>query len=231
MGKGESQKTCCLPSKPLWVHQTAARPDTYSDAARNEDLGKCRNLISPSAPATDFITKVAQLGWKDIQTVIKAARNNSVPGPNDIPNLVYKRCPKLLEHSGVVTQLIREGREGGEVGCTMARPSQCVWLHTAQASGDTGEAPCPRQHQSPHYYNNFNLRFKSGTVTPELHRLEKGIITGCTISVMLFPLAMSMLVKSAAPECRGPKTKSGICQPLIREIMDVQIVRTQVPGC
>ncbi|KAK7889536.1 hypothetical protein WMY93_025096 [Mugilogobius chulae] len=39
------------------------------------------------------------------------------------------------------------------------------------------------------------------------HRLEKGIITGCTISVTLFALAMNMLVKSAEPECRGPLTK------------------------
>ena len=43
------------------------------------------------------------------------------------------------------------------------------------------------------YYKSFKLR-----VTSEWHRLEKGIITGCTISVILFALAMNMLVKSAS---------------------------------
>lgn len=35
------------------------------------------------------------------------------------------------------------------------------------------------------YYDNFKLGFTSGPVIPEWHQLEKGIITGCTISVTL----------------------------------------------
>lgn len=35
-------------------------------------------------------------------------------------------------------------------------------------------------------YDNFGLRVTSGPVTSDWHRLEKGIITGCTISVVLF---------------------------------------------
>lgn len=82
------------------------------------------------------------------------------------------------------------------------------------------------------YYKNFNLRFTSGKVTSERHHLEKEIITGCTVSVIRFSLAMNMLVKSAEPECRGSKTKSGICQPPIRAFMDDLTVTTvTVPGC
>lgn len=82
------------------------------------------------------------------------------------------------------------------------------------------------------YYNSFKLRFTSGTVTTGWHRLEKGIITECTISVILFDLAMNMLVKSAEPECRGPKSKSGIRQPPIRAFMDDLTTTTvSVPGC
>jgi len=47
------------------------------------------------------------------------------------------------------------------------------------------------------YYNNFSLRVSAGCTTSDWHRLEKGIITGCTISVILFTLAMNMLVKAA----------------------------------
>ena len=82
------------------------------------------------------------------------------------------------------------------------------------------------------YYKSFKLRVTSGTVTSEWHRLEKGIITGCTISVILFALAMNMLVKSAEVECRGPLTKSGVRQPPIRAFMDdLTVTTTSVPGC
>lgn len=81
------------------------------------------------------------------------------------------------------------------------------------------------------YYDNFNLRFTSGTITCELHRLEKGVITRCILSVTLFSLAMNMLVKLAKVECRGLITKSGVQQPPIRAFMDDLTVTTaSVPG-
>lgn len=56
------------------------------------------------------------------------------------------------------------------------------------------------------YYCNFSLRVSTGSTTSEWHRLEMGIITGCTISVTLFALAMNMLVKSA--EVPSPSLRS-----------------------
>ena len=64
------------------------------------------------------------------------------------------------------------------------------------------------------------MRISSNSSWSEWHKLEKGIITGCTISAVLFSLAMNMLVKAAEVECRGPLSKSGICQPPIRAFMD-----------
>lgn len=76
------------------------------------------------------------------------------------------------------------------------------------------------------------MRVTAGEVTSEWHLLEVGIITSCTISVTLFALAMSMIVKSAEPECRGPRTQSGTRQPPIRAFMDDLTVTTEsVPGC
>nr|AAN12398.1 polyprotein [Tetraodon nigroviridis] len=295
--------------------------DTFSDAERENSLGECRVLISPPEPACSFNTKAPT--WKEIQTVVRAARNNSAPGPNGVPYLVYKRCPKLLarlwkilrviwrrgkvahqwrwaegvwvpkeekstlieqfrtisllnvegkiffsilshrlsdfllknqyidssvqkggipgvpgclEHCGVVTQLIREAREG--------RGSLAVlWLDLANAYGSIPHklvemalarhhVPGPIKTLIMDYYDSFHLRVTSGSVTSEWHRLEKGIITGCTISVIIFALAMNMLAKSAEPECRGPITKSGIRQPPIRAFMDdLTVTTTSVPGC
>ncbi len=56
------------------------------------------------------------------------------------------------------------------------------------------------------YYSDFRLRVTSEPLTSVWHRLEKGTITGCTISVPLFSLALNMIVKSAEVECRGPKS-------------------------
>ncbi|XP_075313231.1 uncharacterized protein LOC142373743 [Odontesthes bonariensis] len=313
--KRSGHLTCAKEEVDSYLHET------HSDAVREEDLGECRDLIKPPEPACELNTKAPT--WKEIQSVVKAARNNSAPGPNGVPYLVYKRCPKLLsrlwkilkaiwrrgtvahqwrsaegvwvpkeessttieqfrtisllnvegkiffsilshrlsdyllrnqyidtsvqkggipgvpgclEHSGVVTQLIREAREGkGNLSV--------LWLDLANAYGsiphklvevalERHHVPCKIKALIMDYYNSFYLGFSSGAVTSERHRLEKGIITGCTISVTLFALAMNMLVKSAEPECRGPITKSGIRQPPIRAFMDdLTVTTTSVPGC
>lgn len=125
--------------------------------------------------------------------------------------------PGCLEHTGVVTQLLREARE--------SKGSLVVlWLDLANAYGSMPHKlvfKTLERHHVPakvrdiilEYYGDFRLRVSAGSRTSDWHRLEKGIITGCTISVILFALAMNMLVKSAEPECRGPKSKSGIRQP------------------
>ncbi|KAI4880969.1 hypothetical protein NFI96_033174 [Prochilodus magdalenae] len=141
------------------------------------------------------------------------------------------KTPGCNEHTGVVTQLIREAREGkGDLAV--------LWLDLANAYGSIPhklvEISLVRHHV-PHkirdlildYYNCFSLRVTSGTITFAVHRLEKGIITGCTISVILFALAMNML-KSAEVEC----TKSGTRQPQIRAYMDdLMVTTTSIPGC
>ncbi|XP_039504261.1 uncharacterized protein LOC120460516 [Pimephales promelas] len=144
--------------------------------------------------------------------------------------------PGCIEHTGVVTQLIREAREGkGDLAV--------LWLDLANAYGSIPhrlvELALSRYHVPEKiqnlildYYNNFSLRVSSGTLISEWQRLEKGIITGCTISVSLFALAMNMLVKSAEVECRGPLSRTGTRQPPIRAFMeDLTVTTTTVPGC
>lgn len=111
----------------------------------------------------------------------------------------------------MVTQLISEAREsGGDLAV--------LWLDLTNAYGsiphklvevvlEKYHVPQKVKHLILDYYDRFSLRVSSGQMTSDRHHLEVGIITGCTISLTLFALAMNMLVKAAEPECRGPFSK------------------------
>ncbi|XP_063056077.1 uncharacterized protein LOC134450154 [Engraulis encrasicolus] len=144
--------------------------------------------------------------------------------------------PGCVEHTGVVTQLIREARENrGNLSV--------LWLDLANAFGSIPHklvqltlvkhhVPSKCRDLIADYYNNFSMRVSAGATPSSWHKVDIGIITGCTISVTLFSLAMNMLTKSAEPECRGPRMNSGQRQPPIRAFMDDLTVTTEsVPGC
>lgn len=50
--------------------------------------------------------------------------------------------------------------------------------------------------------------------------LEKGIMAGCTISVVLFVAAMNLLLKAAGMQCRGPKADDDTRHPSWGAFMD-----------
>ena len=77
------------------------------------------------------------------------------------------------------------------------------------------------------YYSNVNLQFSSQNFTTEWIALEKGIVTDCTISVILFVMGMNMILKAAERETRGPKTNSGIRLPANRGFMDDLTITTE----
>lgn len=60
------------------------------------------------------------------------------------------------------------------------------------------------------YYSNVLLRFSTKAFTKKWIRVERGIITGCTISVTLFVLGMNLILKAAEEETRGLKITSVI---------------------
>ncbi|KAK0134481.1 hypothetical protein N1851_029910 [Merluccius polli] len=126
------------------------------------------------------------------------------------------KVPQCLEHTGVVTQLTQEAWENkGDLVDTF---------------GSIPNTDTTSQDLIMDYYNSFSLRVSSGTTTSEWIKLEKGIITGCTISVIVLALTMNMLAKSAE-ECRRPLTKSSVQQPPIRAFMDdLTITTTSVQG-
>ncbi|KAJ8011884.1 hypothetical protein DPEC_G00062920 [Dallia pectoralis] len=163
--------------------------ETYSDPLREQELGECSTLINPPGPSVQF--NMAEQQLNEVRVVARKARASSAPGPSSTSYKVYKNCPKLLLRLWRILRVIwRRGRIPEQW-----RVAAGVWI------------PKVRDLIAD-YYSNFRMRTSSGAVTSGWHKIEIGIITGCTISVILFSLAMNMLTKSAGPGCRGPKTKS-----------------------
>lgn len=77
------------------------------------------------------------------------------------------------------------------------------------------------------YYGNFRLRITAGFGISDRQGLDKGIITSCTISVILFTRAVNMIVRLAEVECRSPLTTSAVHQPPIQTFMDDLTVTTR----
>ena len=129
-----------------------------------------------------------------------------------------------LEHTSLLSQLIREARE--------ERKNLVVtWLDIANAYGSIPHSLIMSSLRKAHipeeecslvesYYSDVQIRFSTKRFTTEWQKLEKGIITGCTLSVILFALAMTILVSSAKKETKGPKTESGQQQENTRLFMD-----------
>ena len=129
-----------------------------------------------------------------------------------------------LEHTALLSQLIQEAK-------AEKKNLVVTWLDISNAYGSIPHKLIRKALESAHvskemidlidnYYNNPKIRFATGQFTTEWQKLEKGIITGCTLSVVLFTLTMTWLVLSAKKETKGPKTSSGQQQENSRLFMD-----------
>ena len=129
-----------------------------------------------------------------------------------------------LEHTSVISQMIREAKAG-------KKDLVVTWLDLANAYGSIPHHIIMESLKNTHvpekvqdlirsYYDEVRIRFSTPAFTTEWQRVERGIITGCTLSVILFVLAMTMLVEEAKKETKGPKSASGQQQTNIRLFMD-----------
>ena len=106
--------------------------DTMSDPAKEQDMGINNRLIHQKPPVVQYDTRLPT--WKEMQEVARATRSTSAPGPDKIFfSLLSRRSsdffldnsyidtsvqkggvagiPGCLEHTGVLTQLLREAKE------------------------------------------------------------------------------------------------------------------------
>ena len=65
----------------------------YSDLKRDFTYHQPQNLDDP--PPTSFTTSTRPPSFADFSAVLRSRRNSSAPGPNGIPNVIWKRCPSL----------------------------------------------------------------------------------------------------------------------------------------
>ncbi len=79
---------------------------TFSDSAREQDLGPCEKLIKPPEPATQF--NISGPTLKEVKDTVMAARSSSTPGPSGVPYRVYKQCPKLLVRLWKILKVFRQ---------------------------------------------------------------------------------------------------------------------------
>ena len=129
-----------------------------------------------------------------------------------------------LEHTAVLSQLIREAKKE-------KKNLVVTWLDIANAYGSIPHDVIMKALQRAHipdstrsliesYYSDVRIRFTTAKFTTEWQRVEKGIITGCTLSVILFALTMSWLVESVKKATKGPISSSGQRQANSRLFMD-----------
>ncbi|CAC5355486.1 unnamed protein product [Mytilus coruscus] len=135
-----------------------------------------------------------------------------------------------VEHTSVLSQLIHEAKTG-------KKNLAVVWLDLANAYGSVPhkliEMAMDHYHIPEHikkiiqkYFDGIQLRFTVDNKTTAWQKLEKGIVTDCTISPILFIMSMNIIMKAAERETRGPKTDSGIFLQATRGFMDDLTVTT-----
>ena len=129
-----------------------------------------------------------------------------------------------LEHTAVLSQLITEAKKE-------KKNLVVTWLDIANAYGSIPHSTIREALKRAHipektrnlidnYYDNVKIRFTTKKFTTEWQRVERGIITGCTLSVVIFALAMSWIVESVQNVTKGPKTSTGQRQVNSRLLMD-----------
>ena len=135
-----------------------------------------------------------------------------------------------LEHTALLSKLIREAKTGkGDLVVT--------WLDIANAYGSMQHSLILTALERTHvpermcqlvksYYSDIQVCFTTKEYRTEWLKVEKGIITGFTISVILFAIAMIMLLMSVKGETKGPKTAMGQQQRNNRLFMDDITTRT-----
>ncbi|XP_066263250.1 uncharacterized protein [Branchiostoma lanceolatum] len=77
------------------------------------------------------------------------------------------------------------------------------------------------------YLDCLQIRFTVNGSTTAWQRLQRGILTRYTISVMLFVAAMNLVMKPAIGQSRGPKGKSGLRQQPLKAFMDDLTITTE----
>ena len=129
-----------------------------------------------------------------------------------------------IEHTAAITNLIQDAKRG-------KKDIAIAWLDLAKAYPSIPHKLIYKALEHYHvpdqviemvrqHLGGLKMRFTSGKITSDWQRLEKGIMAGCTVSVILFVAAMNILLSEASKECKGPLSDNNTRHPTCRAFMD-----------
>ena len=106
-----------------------------------------------------------------------------------------------------------------------------VWLDLANAYGSVPhqmiqlalrmyDVPEDIQMMPDKYFNGFRMRFSTNKYTTNWINLEIGIVMGCTISPILFVMAMEVILKAAEGSAEPANLGGGCFMPPLKAFMD-----------
>jgi hypothetical protein len=103
----------------------------------------------------------------------------------------------------MISQLIKEAK-------AVKGYLKVMWLDLANAHPGKDHQDFSRFKIIASSLEGIHLRFTVQDYMTSWQRVEKGIVTDCTISVVLFVMAMNLLIKAGKREARRPKTRRKI---------------------
>lgn len=138
--------------------------------------------------------------------------------------------PGCLEHASMIWEAIQRAK-------THKLNLHVIWLDLANAYGSVPHQMLWQSLQMYHvpdhittmlkrYYADFAIRFSSMEYTTEWINLQVGIAMGCTISPILFVLAMQVILKAAESATKGPDLGEGCYMPSLKAFMDDTTILT-----
>ena len=132
--------------------------------------------------------------------------------------------PGCLEHAQTIWETIQVAKKE-------KKELDVVWLDLANAYGsiphralwfamDFFRFPVKIMSLLRAYYDQFAMRFSTRKYTTRWQKLEVGIPMGCTVSPVLFVLAMEVLLRGARAQIPEVTVLPGVPQPAFRAFMD-----------
>ena len=132
--------------------------------------------------------------------------------------------PGCIEHSSVIWEALKRAKEN-------RLSLHIVWLDFANAYGAVRHQllwKTLRSHHVPNfviemlqqYFGHFKLRLSTSSCSTEWFQLEVGIAMGCSISPILFVLAMQLLLNAVGSRVEEAYVGKGILMPSVKAFMD-----------
>ena len=142
--------------------------------------------------------------------------------------------PLCLEHATMKWEAIQRAK-------SEKTDLHVIWLDLANAYGSVPHQMLWQALEMYHvpkeietmlklYFTGFAVRFSTKEYTTDWVDLQTGIAMGCTISPILFVMAMQVILKAAESFAKGPKLDEGYHFPPLKAFMDDTTILTTDEG-